>query len=393
MTTRLSLTEYVSQQFDRQQLSDAVGELLWQTYRSQVAVEFPSPKTGGRWELTAQGWVGHIPLSPDLTLTLQPKVELGNLFRMLEYAYNLESFRLLEGSIESDTLADLFERLANILALRVLKRGRQGFQRAYLARQETLSTMRGRLDLNRALQTPGQVGLPCHFEEHTADLEDNQILAWTLFGLARSPICSERVQPTVRRAYRALQGLVTLTPFSAEVCANRLYHRLNQDYQPLHALCRLFLEQIGPSHDSGERSMLPFLVDMARLYEKFVAAWLQAHLPAGWGLKVQERVSLGEGQRLHLDLDLVLVDLETGQAAIVLDTKYKTPDKPAHADIYQVVAYAEAIGCREAILVYPTPLPEPVDTIWGHNIRVRTLTFGLAADLEQAGQAFLAGLM
>src|SRR5690606_34534988 len=131
---------------------EPLGELLWHSYRPQVAVEFPSPKTGGRWELTAQGWVGHIPLAPGLTLELRPKVSLGNLFRMLEYAYDLASFRLLEGQIESQTLADLFERLANILALRVLKRARRGLYRAYVPQAETLSTLRGRLDLSQAGQ-------------------------------------------------------------------------------------------------------------------------------------------------------------------------------------------------------------------------------------------------
>lgn len=385
------LTEFLPQRLDRAALPEPLGELLWHSYRPQVAVEFPSPKTGGRWELTAQGWVGHIPLAPGLTLELRPKVSLGNLFRMLEYAYDLASFRLLEGQIESQTLADLFERLANILALRVLKRARRGLYRAYVPQAETLSTLRGRLDLSQAGRRPGRVSLPCHFEEHTPDVEENQILAWTLFRIARSAGCTERVRPTVRRAYRSLQGQATLIPLSAEVCANRLYDRLNQDYQPLHALCRFFLEQTGPSHERGERAMLPFLVDMARLYEKFVAAWLQAHLPAGLSLKVQEKVNLGQNQRLHFEIDLVLYDTATGAVRAVLDTKYKTPPFPASADIQQMISYAHLKGCREAILIYPTPLPHPFDEVI-NGIRVRTLTFALAGDLEAAGQAFLVGL-
>jgi 5-methylcytosine-specific restriction enzyme subunit McrC len=64
-------------------------------------VEFPSPKTDHRWELTAQGWVGYIPLSPELGLSLQPKVSLEGLFRMLEYAYRLESFHFLDDLVLS----------------------------------------------------------------------------------------------------------------------------------------------------------------------------------------------------------------------------------------------------------------------------------------------------
>ena len=56
-----------------------------------------------------------------------------------------------------------------------------------------------------------------------------------------------------------------------------------------------------------------------------------------------------------------------------------------------MISYAHTKGCREAILIYPTPLDQPLDeTIRG--IRVRSLTFSLDGDLEQAGQRFLQDL-
>ena len=72
----------------------------------------------------------------------------------------------------------------------------------------------------------------------------------------------------------------------------------------------------------------------------------------------------------------------------MLDTKYKAPEKPSSHDIYQVVTYAEAVGCCEAILVYPVQLPAPIDSRIG-DIRVRSATFGVDGDLELAGVDFL----
>ena len=60
-----------------------------------------------------------------------------------------------------------------------------------------------------------------------------------------SGICTERTLPRVRMAYHALRGSVTVR---------------------------------GPTHEPGGKLMLPFLVDMARLFELFVAEWLQQHL-------------------------------------------------------------------------------------------------------------------
>src|SRR5919199_363136 len=268
----IELKEYDTVQFSPEPVLDNAWKLLWQDYSKQVDVNFPSPKTSEQWQLTSQGWVGYIPLTQDISLKLQPKVKLKNLFGMLEYAYKEIDFP--EGLITCQSLEEFYEQLANVLAQRILERSCKGFYRAYVPQTAKLAHLRGRMDVRQAIQKPWDVKLNCYYKEHTTDIEENQILAWTLFVIGRSGLCSERVLPTVRQAYHALQGLVTLQPSDPNDCSRRLYNRLNEDYQPLHALCRFFLENSGPSHERGDRTMLTFLVHMARLYELFVAEWL-----------------------------------------------------------------------------------------------------------------------
>jgi len=81
-----------------------LGELLWSKYGSKISVDFPSPKTGGQLQITSQGCVGYIPINPQLALRIAPKTEIGNLFRMLEYAYDLKGFDILPGLVQCDTL-------------------------------------------------------------------------------------------------------------------------------------------------------------------------------------------------------------------------------------------------------------------------------------------------
>ena len=127
---------------------------------------------------------------------------------MLEYAYRLDAI-FLEGTIDADSLEEYYERLANILARRILDRTRRGLYRTYLGDEDRLPYVRGRLDVPRTASTPWKVSPHCRFEENTADIDDNQILAWTMFSVTRSGICSERVLPSVRRAYRGLLGMVS----------------------------------------------------------------------------------------------------------------------------------------------------------------------------------------
>jgi 5-methylcytosine-specific restriction enzyme subunit McrC len=386
----IELTEYIPTKLEREEITPAIEEALWRNYRNQVKLESPSFQTGGKWKLTSQGWVGHIPLTPDFHLALLPKVQLKNLFGMLDYAYQLKSFRFLEGLIDCQSIEDFYSQLAYLLARRILDRGRKGFYRAYVPKSGQLAYVRGRLNIRQAIQKPWDVKLNCHYEEHSGDIEENQILAWTLFIIGRTGLCSERVSPTVRQAYHALQGFVTLQPTSSKACVGRLYNRLNEDYRPLHALCRFFLESSGASHERGDRTMLPFLIKMDRLYELFVAEWLKAHLPQHLLLKFQEQVNISK--TVYFKIDLVVYDISTGTARYILDTKYTTPKQPAADDIAQVVAYAVSKDCHEAVLVYPEDLIHPLDE-WVGDIRVRSLTFSLDGDLDRAGQAFLQDLL
>jgi 5-methylcytosine-specific restriction enzyme subunit McrC len=382
----LEIQEHSTLTMPKEAFSEELANKLWRSYREQVEVQAPSFTNGYQWELTAKGWVGRVTLAEGVTLALVPKVPLGNLFGMLELAYNLDALLLGGPLVLCETLDDLYQRLAVVLARRVLDRHRKGLFREYQGRQEELSHLKGRMDLRQVCRQPWKVGFDCSFEEHSADNEDNQILAWTLYQVARSGVCQGDTLAVVRQAFLALRGAAKVEPQLSAACVGRLYHRLNQDYQPLHALCRFFLEHLGPGHQDGQHQMLPFLINMPRLFEVFVARWLEANLPGGVQLRAQETVDLAQGLKIHIDL--VLRDAVTQRTLAVLDTKYKRPVQVANDDLYQAVAYAEAKGCSQAFLVYPAPLPTPLNTRMG-KIAVRSLTFGLGGDLKEGGQAFL----
>jgi 5-methylcytosine-specific restriction enzyme subunit McrC len=386
---RIELVEYESRRFPRSDISEGLGLKIWQNYGNQISIDEPSFKNGNQWSLTANSWAGHIPLTPEFQIALLPKVEIRNVFGMLEYAYRLKSFKFLDGLTDCDSLEEFYESLAKFFALRVLDRGCKGFFRSYQPRKDRIPYVRGRFDVRKSCQKPWMVKPECCYEEHTSDVEDNQILAWTLRRILQSGICTERSLPQVRRAYQSLQGLATPIPCDLRDCIGRFYNRLNQDYQPMHALCRFFLEQSGPSHRIGDRTMIPFLVDMAQLYELFVAEWLKVHMPPDFVVKSHEVVVIGREGRIKFDIDLVVYERDSQKALFVLDTKYKAPDHPGNDDISQVVTYATSKECDEALLIYPKPLN--MDEGVG-KIRVRSLTFSLDGDLEQAGRKFLEDL-
>jgi 5-methylcytosine-specific restriction enzyme subunit McrC len=306
--------------------------------------------------------VGWIPVSAELTLELKPRVRLASLFAMLEYAYRLTGFHVLPGIVDSDSIRELYERLASVLAGRVLDRARRGLYRSYVSERDALPYLRGRLDVEEALARPHRVRLPCIFEENTADLEDNQILAWVLHLILMTGICTERTLPRVRMAYHALRGSVTVRPFGPLECMSRRYNRLNADYLPLHALCRFFLESSGPTHEPGGKRMLP--------------------------LRTQDVVRIGSTGSVEFRIDLTLHDAAAGTCLAVMDTKYKIADTPTSEDVAHIVAYAVARGARTGVLIYPRRLSRPFRAEVG-GISVHAMNFPIDGDVEAGGRGFV----
>lgn len=387
----IRLAEHKLTDFREDELEPSLAELIWERYDNQVEVREPTNRNGRRWQLASKGWVGQIPLNNDIVLALQPKTPIQNLFGMLEYAYRLNSIRFLPQLVLTESLQEFYEQLANVLSKRVIDRSRRGLYRTYRAEEERLPYVRGRMDLARTLRSPWDTRTHCHYEDHTADVDDNRILAWTLWRIMRSGYCSERILPTVRRAYRILQSVTTLEPYSADSCMDRFYHRLNEDYRPLHALSRFFLDQAGPSHYVGDREMTPFLIDMARLFEMFVVEWLKEHAPSAWRIESQVQLPFGTERTRHLRPDIVVRDVNTREVLFILDTKYKVTEEPSTPDINQMTTYAHLMKCKTAALIFPD-LPTYSEPYNMRGIHVHSLAFAIEQNLEESGHILLNGL-
>src|SRR5262245_48284884 len=186
-------------------------------------VKFPSIITSQAYIIRSKGWVGHIPVGAQIIVKIRPKLPISSIFGMLEVAYNLKSFALLEGETNINTIEELFERVASILAHRVLDRARKGLHQAYLTERDDLAFVRGRVDIRESLKRSlqGSAYLHCEFQHLTHDLEDNQILLWTLHQTSRARLRRPEVAHAVRKAYRVLSGTVRLSKKGAEDCINR----------------------------------------------------------------------------------------------------------------------------------------------------------------------------
>jgi 5-methylcytosine-specific restriction enzyme subunit McrC len=381
----LDLEEEVPKAFTARELSEscAIAISKWR----QIRVEFPSPLNQHQYVIRPERIAGLVPIASSLLLRIRPKVPVENIFGMLEVVHELEHPKT-RGVGSIGTIDELFDIVAEMLAERAIARVRKGLYSEYVEENESGYVVRGRLNIREALlsQMRGDVRVSCSFEFMTPDIIDNQIVLWTLDRIARVGIRDAKALDAIRTARRALLSTVTLREISPELCRNRTYNRLNDDYQVLHGLCRFFLESVGPRLTSGEHEFIPFTVNMWSLFQNYVVATIRSRLPPNLKVESQDLVSLG-GMVDTFRIDAVIRDASSGQALAVVDAKYTRKSKAVSDDVHQVVAYATYTGARTAVLVYPAERPS-LQITTSSGIKLCSLGFPLDGDLTLSGEKF-----
>lgn len=381
MNDDIELQEYETARRPKCWLEEDTALTFLRRFEKHVVLEFPTPANNHQWVFRAAGTVGYFPLDAARGVRVLPKVAIKNVLGMLTRAYDL-SIDIVDEGDNVGSLDDLFHYLAGYLARLVMRRVKRGLAKAYQEQSDDLPYVRGRIDVPTQLRRPVAVRFACDYQEHTADIHDNQVLRWTLLYLSRTDV-HEPAKGQVRLAQHALASIVSAVPVHASEAVAPYYDRLRQDYRPMHALCHFFLDHLTPTLGRGKHESVPLLIAMHQLFERYVLAVLQQHF-VGRGLRVLGQKTVDVGHGVSFQIDIVIQDAH-GQTLLVLDTKYKDNNTPKSDDAQQAVAYSEVMGCSQAALIYPTlnTLNKPMKLKVGQK-RVHRLGLDLAGDLDVA---------
>ncbi len=234
---------------------------------------------------------------------------------------------------------------------------------AYHPLTEATPFARGRLSVNDYLKEQIATGQwqQLH-QEHSPFGQDNRFNRILRFVTGRLlPVATG----AVRAQLRALTQLLSeVSPVSCTV--HDTHHPelngLAGDHRKVLDMCRWFLENSLAGSGEDNQITLAFLVPMERVFEEFMAGFIRQWLPE-WKAQTQNAAPLGvlsNGETLSIRNDIWLPEHR-----IILDSKYKLPVLQTataaipKADLYQMIAYSLARGCRQGVLLYPSPLPAP----------------------------------
>lgn len=377
----LYLCEHETCQTDA--LSPLQAQALHTRFRRYLDIR-PAWLRENAWDLSAKQYVGTIVLD-DLRIIVEPKVDMRNLFYMLTFAYDLPNFRSELATAELGE--DIFEFVVVIFLRQVKQLIQRGIYRTYVSLDENERYLRGRLMLAEHLQQ-NSVRVDRFSQrrsEFTADVMENRILKYTLLLLSRIDYRDPSLRLQLRRAGAALAEtqFVSIKPSD---CDQIVYTRLNAAYRSPINLAKLLIQNLSVEGNSGAIPFAAYLLDMNRVFELFIARYLDQHFAIDPVIQVdiQQDIWLDDAQKEIGKPDIVL--RSQGRPFLILDTKYKSfHGQPDPADRNQMIVYCTTMALPRGILVYPDEQPVAYRSIFrGVTLSARSLS--LAGSLPEFAQ-------
>lgn len=319
--------------------------------------------TGG-YELSAGPHVGVI-VAGDVTIVVQPKVPLHNLFLML----GVRIPRLTDPT-RFGTDTDLLSAMAEVFVHEVRSATSRGILHAYTDTRERLISPRGRIDITEQIRRPAMPSpIACRFDEFTNDVFENRTLVAALDVLRSVPGVDPGLRSRIGGVARRFDG-VRRTATDPRMIDQWSPTRLNGHYTTAMRLAGIVLRRLSLRNVDGTVDAPSFTVDMNRLFQDFVADRLTRALGRRLDLVAEPRVPLVVGNRLGMFPDLVFrypaPDLDPGpdryaHVAYVGDVKYKLSSGRARmGDYHQLLAYTTVMDLDDGVLIYAQQ-PDPAE--------------------------------
>lgn len=312
----------------------------------------PAPGERDKYILRPDSTVGALEIG-DLSVLIQPKVEVPNLLSLACYAvgvYRQQDMRQFDFARR--------ETLPGALALALVSAARRGFSRGllhgYQGREEALHTVRGRIRFDEQIRRRFGVPLPVEvrYDEFTDDIVENRLVKAAAMRLGEMRLRS----PDARRGLGWIAGMldgVSLTEFAPNDVPEVSFDRLNEHYRFVVGLSRLILQHRAFEAERGRVRASGFLMDMNKVFQDFVTVALREALGLSERVFLEKRIpSLDVGDSLVLRPDLTW--WEGDVCSFVEDAKYKNiADRSVpNADIYQLLAYTTALDLPCGTLIY-----------------------------------------
>ena len=353
--------------------------IIEEDFKDKIKLTF---KSGNRSFIESQQYVGFIVL-PNHIISIKPKISGISFINMIKYALSLPIINLNE--IDLKEIDNYFDIIVLLLLQELEILFQRGLNSGYLPFQDNITAVKGKILFKEHIQYnfSREDRTYCSFSELSNDILENRIIKYALFLLCRYYFRDQEIESKILSNYKKLESITT-APISLDNFRSIQYTPLNNHYKNILTLCELILsDSTIDAENIGERTIRSFLIDMNKLFEKFVANLLKDKIE-NYHIELQ---SIGYAditeQMFKLVPDIIIND-NNGKPILLLDTKYKKLDNlPEDKDRRQVTDYSTFLQVKNIGLIYSGKkiedyLPRNPISLKQH-IKLHLLSFNLKA--------------
>ncbi|MFZ3383313.1 MAG: McrC family protein [Candidatus Methanoperedens sp.] len=318
-----------------------------------------------------------------------------NLLFLLRYAFDLKPYENDIAAMHKKP-ADWFEILTFLYAKNLQEALKRGIFRNYITHEENLGVLKGKWLISQHLKiNPFQKHrFYVQYDEFSPDNLLNQVLKYAAVQIrCQSMDASNRQQLAMLSDW--MDEVTLPLALNKAVLEQIIFTRLNERFRPLFNMAKLFLEHQAIETKAGATNVFAYTFDMNKLFEKFIAKFIQKHrgrILGGTGYEHCDILEKARGSHKWLakedkenDIFMLEPDIifknKNGKVPLIIDTKYKILNDEnrkqgiSQGDMYQAAVYAQVYQCRRVVLIYPQ-----VDNI--APIQKNFKLNGLDADVE-----------
>ncbi len=249
-------------------------------------------------------------------------IPVKNIYYMLAYAFqvlNEDGYK----SIATEKFNNVADLCSTILCRGVSLQLKRGLGREYISETETLSGLRGRLDMTKSIKTQTMLRrqMVCTYDNFSVNTYKNQIIKTTLIKLLHVDVDKKR-KKEIKKLLVFFDEVKELDVYA--IHWNQQYSKNNQTYRMLISICYLVLKGLLQTTATGSVKMMDFVDEqrMCRLYEKFILEYYRKEHPELTANASQIQWQLDDGFSDMLPIMQTDIMLSKGEKTFIIDAKY-----------------------------------------------------------------------
>ena len=207
-------------------------------------------------------------------------IPIKNLFYMLCYAWNVLAIKD-DIKVSEDDYDDAYDLLARVFSFGIGRLIRSGFHRSYVERIEEVSTIRGKINIQKSINELTMLNkkMVCSFDEYTTDDIFNRILKYTINSILRNPGISNDTKKMLKKQALYFSEIGETAP-TRNNRKKITFNRNNVIYKLLIDISVMIYEGTVVNEEEGLNTFKDFYREeqMHKVFELFILNFYSAHL-------------------------------------------------------------------------------------------------------------------